>query len=360
MRLRLFVLLGAMALASPACKRTRVYAITAPDAAPASASDARLEFDVRSEIDSKPEVDARVEADARQEPDTRPLIDARPDINAEADAKLEVDSKPVITCPTTVLKPGDSTLNLTVGSATRSYVLHVPKAYDGKKPVPLIIDFHGMPSTGNDELASSTYPAVTDGEGVVMAFPNGLNGVLGAGWDFGPCCVDGADDLSFSRALVARLQEIACIDPDRVYAVGTLTGSGMVYLLACQAADIFAAVAPAAFDLIEETVRTCQPSRPITVISFRGTADTHVPYGGGESKLIPNKSVTFLGAERTFETWADINDCTGSPSPKDIHGCSRYTNCQGGVEVVLCSKKDGKEEPGDATIAWPTLKRYTR
>jgi polyhydroxybutyrate depolymerase len=35
----------------------------------------------------------------------------------------------------------------------------------------------------------------------------------------------------------------------------------MSHYLGCEAADVFAAVAPAAFDLLEEN--TCAPSRPI-------------------------------------------------------------------------------------------------
>ena len=33
--------------------------------------------------------------------------------------------------------------------------------------------------------------------------------------------------------------------------------------------------------------------------------------------------------------------------------------CAGGVEVILCTKEGGREEPGDATIAWPVLSRHT-
>ena len=107
----------------------------------------------------------------------------------------------------------------------------------------------------------------------MMAFPDGLQGPAGTGWNVGPCCVADVDDVAFARALVAQIEAIACIDPDRVYAVGVLTGGGMAHYVACRAADVFAAAAPAAFDLLAENVDDCIPPRPITVISFRGTAD---------------------------------------------------------------------------------------
>ena len=133
----------------------------------------------------------------------------------------------------------------------------------------------------------------------------------------------------------------------------------MVYYLACQAADVFAAVAPAAFDLLQETVDDCKPSRPITEISFRGTADARVAYTGGASSLVSGMPITFLGAQATFERWAQIDGCTGSPSSEDSNGCSSYSGCPGGVEVILCTKQGGREEPGDANVAWPVLKRHT-
>jgi polyhydroxybutyrate depolymerase len=246
-----------------------------------------------------------------------------------------------------------------VGADSRSYVLHVAPAYDGTRATPLIVDFHGIGSSGADERGTSPYPAVVDPEGVVMAFPDGLRGPIGTGWNVGPCCVANVDDVAFTRAMVAQIQSVACIDPARVYAVGVLTGGGMAHYVACRAADVFAAVAPAAFDLLQENVGDCNPPRPITVISFRGTADSRVPYAGGPSSLVPGMPITFLGAQGTFEAWARIDRCVGAASQPDAAGCSSYAGCQGGVEVILCTKEGGREEPGDASIAWPVLARHT-
>jgi polyhydroxybutyrate depolymerase len=277
---------------------------------------------------------------------------------ATIDGGSDDQSSQSVICPSPGRPAGDSNETLQVGTMTRTYVLHIPPAYDGRKPVPLILDFHGIGSSGASELSSSPYPTVTDPEGVIMAFPDGMKGPIGTAWNVGPCCVADVDDVGFARALVADIQETTCIDPDRVYAVGVLTGGGMANYLACQAADVFAAVAPAAFDLLQENVGDCNPSRPITVISFRGTADTRVPYAGGASSLVPGMPITFLGAQATFEQWAQIDECTGSPSQEDSHGCSTYADCQDGVEVILCTKQGGHEEPGDATIAWPVLKSH--
>jgi polyhydroxybutyrate depolymerase len=263
-----------------------------------------------------------------------------------------------VTCPSPALQPTDSSMQtVQVGGTVRSYVLHVPPSYDGSKPVPLIVDFHGLTTSGAQYRNSSTFPDVTDPEGVIMAFPSGLMGQSFTAWNVGPCCIPTADDVAFARALVTQVSMTACIDPKRIYAAGFSMGGGMANYLACRAADVFAAVAPSSFDLLEENVDDCRPVRPISVISFRGSADMLVPYDGGFSAVVPGMPVTFLGAQKTFQKWAELDGCTGSPSPPNSDGCSTYASCQGGVEVVLCTVPGGQTF-GDGTIAWPFLKRH--
>lgn len=285
--------------------------------------------------------------------DVYPITDELP---ADGSVGYE-DTKPV-TCPSPALTAADTRRTVTVDSLDRSYVLHIPRTYDGNKPVPLIVDFHMGGDSGSTELSDSPYPAETDPEGVVMAFPDGRKGPAGTGWNIGPCCVEDVNDVAFAKALVEQVRSIACIDPSRVYAVGVGTGGGMAYHVACHAADVFAAVAPAAWDLLAQNVGDCKPTRPITVISFRGTADTIVPYIGGESAVVPGMKITFLGAKATFDKWAELDRCTGSPSAEDSNGCSTYSNCQDGVEVFLCTKPEGHQDPGKASVAWPVLKRH--
>lgn len=260
-----------------------------------------------------------------------------------------------VACPSTVLSAGDTDKSI----GNRKYVLHVPSKYDGKTAVPLIIDFHGITGNGGDERRSSPYPAQTDPDGVIMAFPTGASGPMGNAWNVGPCCVANVDDVEFAKSIVADIQKVACIDPKRIYAVGFSMGGGMSHYLACHAADVFAAVAPAAFDLLKENVDGCKPARPISVISFRGTQDGIVSYGGGLSSVVQGMPITFLGAKGTFAKWAELNGCTGSASAEDSKGCSSYSSCKDGVDVMLCTKQGGGHEAGDASVAWPILKKHT-
>lgn len=262
-------------------------------------------------------------------------------------------------CARGELVPGDTSQSVMVDGMSRSFLLHVPDAYAGAMPAALIVDFHGQGSTAQEERDRSPYPARVDTEGVLMAFPVGLKGSLGLSWNVGPCCLADVDDVAFARAVVTRIEQLGCVDPKRVYAIGTLTGGGMAHYVACHAADVFAAAAPAAFDLLVENEAECTPARPISVATFRGTDDSRVPYAGGPSSLVPGMPITFLGAQGSFEKWAEIDGCSGTPSAADASGCSSYTTCAGGAEVMLCTKQGGREEPGDPGVAWPFFERHT-
>jgi polyhydroxybutyrate depolymerase len=266
-------------------------------------------------------------------------------------------------CPLPALQPGETTETIQVGSLGRSYILKVPTAYDGSKRVPLILDFHSLAVTASTQKSLSLFPAQTAPEGVVMVFPNGMSGPMGPAWNVGPCCVSpvngvAVDDVAFAKAIVSKVSSTACIDSKRVYAVGFSMGGGMAYEIACRAAEVFAAISPASFDMSIESAAACSPRRPVTVIAFRGTADTLVPYNGGPTTVVPGMPVTFMSAQADFQKWAELDGCTGSPSPPDGNGCSSYTACKEGAEVILCAKPGGGQEQGNAGIAWPVLKRH--
>lgn len=266
--------------------------------------------------------------------------------------------KTTTTCPATKLAAGDQNKTISVNGVSRNYILHVPASYTGTTATPLVVDFHPIGGSASGEEGSSPYKAKTDAEGVITAYPDGLKGPMGQAWNVQGCCST-ADDTSFARALVADVEKVACIDTKRVYAVGFSMGGGMTHFSGCHLADLFAAGAPAAFDLTKQNVDACKPSRPLTMVIFRGTGDNVVAYAGGHSALVTGMAIDFLGAKGTFAKWAELDQCTGSPSAEDANGCSTYSNCAGGVQVTLCTKQGGGHEAGNATVGWPIIKKYT-
>jgi polyhydroxybutyrate depolymerase len=272
-----------------------------------------------------------------------------------------------VTCPSTVLKAGDMNLTVQVPATTsgptpgpamsRTYILHVPSAYKGTSPVPLVVDWHPLGGSGSQEESGSPFKAQTDPEGVITAYPNGKSGPSGNAFNVVGCCVANVDDVAFARALVAQVETMACIDTKRVYAVGFSMGGGMSHFLACVANDIFAATAPQSFDLLQGNKGFCA-GRPVSVIAFRGKNDTLVNYTGGNSSVVNGMPINFLGAVGTFNFWGQFDGCTDTPAAADASGCQYYKSCKGGTQVGLCTMNSGHAY-GDGKVGWSFIKQFS-
>lgn len=309
-------------------------------------------------------LDASVPSAPASSTSTRsPDIDASPAIDAGADATAPAPKS----CPATTLAAGDSTATIDVGGVQRTYFVHVPSSYSGKSAVPLVFDYHPLSvSAGLWKLATG-WAGVADQQGFIVVWPQGV----GDSWNAGRCCGsahDGnVDDVAFFRAMVAKLESSACIDQKRIYVSGCSNGGGMAYRLACDAADVVAAAAPVDFDCItgptnSPSCASCNPSRPISVTQFRGTADSSVPYDGGPTSVVAGLS--FPGARANFADWGTRNACTGSPQPEPTHPtCDTYPSCASGTETTLCTVPNGFHCAnylpfGIANIAWESFAHH--
>jgi polyhydroxybutyrate depolymerase len=246
---------------------------------------------------------------------------------------------------------GETTRTLSFGGRDRSYVEYVPATLDATRPLPLVLVFHG--GTGNAESAIRTtgFDAVADRMGFVVAYPNGT-GPLPRDtlltWNGGACCGyaqrHDVDDVGFARAIVADVEWRLTIDPARVYATGMSNGAILAQRLGCEAADLFAAIGPVAGTL---NYSPCQPSRPVSVIEFHGTADTHIPYQGGygPDSLV---DVDFASVRSSVGFWASLDGCGSAPEAASSGGVRHetWTGCAAGTSVDLYTVVGGGH-------AWP-------
>jgi len=244
------------------------------------------------------------------------------------------------------LTPGDHRRTLVFGGQSRSYDVHIPPGYDGSTAVPLVLDFHGFPSSPTEQAGVSGWRSLADSEGFIVAYPLGLFGqsdapevdtAHGPSFNGGPLCCGWAalrriDDVGFARAIVQAVAAEANIDRARVFATGWSNGGFMSHRLACEAADVFAAIAPVAGRIGLFPPTSCQPSRPIAVIEFAGLHDPNVPYQGGTGRP---------SALESFAYWRDANGCgSGPPDDRVDFGtsyCETYRSCRAGMQVELCS-----------------------
>ncbi len=220
-------------------------------------------------------------------------------------------------------------LTLTHDGATRSYdVLRPVSSQGGLRP--LVVDLHGFTSNGDQQRSISGWDAIAAAEGILVAWPDGLD----SSWNGGTCCgtavTNDVDDVGFIRAMVAAVQAEANVDPSRIYVTGLSNGGAMTQRLACEAADLFAAAAPLAFPVpYTNFAGQCQPSEPIPILSYMGFSDVLVSYAG---------------AAPSFAGWRDKNGCDSAGPPPEINevyggsDCAIDTSCgEPGVEVGLCS-----------------------
>ncbi len=172
----------------------------------------------------------------------------------------------------------DTAGTLAFGGLDRTYQLHVPAGLD--RPAGLVVNLHGAGMTGASQAAATNYNAVADQYGFVVAYPNGIDMSWVDGRGASVPDRQGVDDVGFLVALIDRLSRDYGVPSGRVFATGMSAGAFMANRLACDRADIVAAIAPVAGTLGAGT--RCTPSRPVSVLETHGTTDPVVPYAGAE------------------------------------------------------------------------------
>jgi polyhydroxybutyrate depolymerase len=185
---------------------------------------------------------------------------------------------------------------------------------------------------------------MADKEGFVLIDPEGVN----KAWNAGSCCGGAQDDVKYFRDVVAKATAELCIDKKRVYVSGHSNGGAMTYRLACEAADIFAAVAPVCGWM---TVSTCNPSRPIPVLAIRGLNDG---------------TVKIDGADADINEWLS-NDKCAKDQVTTSGVCKTYNSCDAGAQVMDCRPRGDHNffyanNPDNYLVpdnAWPFFKQFS-
>lgn len=255
---------------------------------------------------------------------------ARPSDGGTDGAPAREDTRP---CGHSTLRTGR--FDLDFAGVHYQYLAHVPPSYDGTKRTPLVLNWHSFSASAAKEEQWTGMDAVSDEDGFILVYPDSPDGT----WNAGTCCAFQAptrDDVGFARALVAEVSRTACIDSHRIYSTGMSNGGFMSYRLACEASDVFAAIAPVAAKV---GIPDCTPARPVPVLHFHGTADSIVPYYTGSF------SGEKLSVPQTIERWVTRNGCSTTPEVTYQNGsvtCNAWSACNDGASVSLCTAEGGQ------------------
>jgi polyhydroxybutyrate depolymerase len=229
------------------------------------------------------------------------------------------------------------------GSYVRQYKVHVPPSYDPKVPTPLVFCIHGL---GQDAVmfcvTGTELNKTSDDKGFILVMPNGYQN----SWNGGTCCGGASsemlDDVALFRAMFEELKKHLNVDLRRVYATGLSNGAYMSYRLGCDAADIFAAVAPGAGAIGKNDIgggtntasdfTTCEPSRPVSVLDLHGMSDGLIPYALQAPSLMHMAAKNGCGSTTAPAV---------APTSMGDTACVSYVGCPSGVEVTGCSITGG-------------------
>lgn len=182
---------------------------------------------------------------------------------------------------------------------------------DGKQ-YPLVVVLHGYSANGFVQEAYFGMNALPDRDEALVIAPDGTVDSMGKQFwnaDAQCCDFDGKhpDDVKYIGGLIDDVSKSWPVDKNKVFIIGHSNGGFMAYRMACERADVIAAIAPLA-GLASSMPSACNPTRPVNVLHMHGTMDQTVPYG-------PLTAVGELGALGSVNQWAQKNGCGTTRTP---------------------------------------------
>jgi len=254
-------------------------------------------------------------------------------------------------------------------SCNRTFEYYIPTSYTGSEEVPLLFSFHGMGSSGVEQIDLTKFDELAEQEGFIAVFPDSTNlprdeespcypsllalesanplfeSIDLIQWNIGTnlslqYCA-GVDDVGFTADMVDWFDNNYNIDESRIYATGFSNGAQFTHYLALMLPGTFGGIAPVSSPLT--TNMGWESVTPTTVIMMMGPTDPIVPYDG-------NALASIYSTNDTVDFWLDVDGITSGPvetvwgpTSKDFTVVHRYVYSGGtdGTEVILFKIEDG-------------------
>ncbi len=223
--------------------------------------------------------------------------------------------------PTTTSScPGTASAGCTIDvkGTSREYYLNLPPGYDGKKPVPVVWQYHPWGGTGKQGM--TMYQLNSKLTNVIFVSPHGTGSPIGFP------NTNGMDE-DMTRAVNAEIEAKYCIDKSRYFATGFSYGGSMSFTAACNMSDIFRAIGAQAGSTVSgATCARKTPARMVAIWATHGDADTTLPIGNTTPMI---------------DALVKNNGCSTTTSSVTPSPCVAYQGCKEGYPVVWCVR------PGD-------------
>ncbi len=243
------------------------------------------------------------------------------------------------------LGPGTHALTLRVSGHERSYIVHVPRRYDSRAAVPLVVMLHGGGGTARGAMWETGWAEKAEREGFLAAFPDALardparpssfaaNPQL---WNDGSGRFypgqEAVDDVGFIGAMLDDLSARFAVDARRVFVTGFSNGASMSFRVGAELAHRIAAIAPVAGALWIEP-GALKP--PVSMCYLTGSADPLNLIEGGVPRLASGASDRVRAKPKppvreSVAKWVKALGCPASPaSESSANGVITRTYCAG-------------------------------
>lgn len=227
----------------------------------------------------------------------------------------------------------------TVRLGDRWYEIELPPNARG---APLILALHGGGGDPDQFAKASGFARAATRAGFAVAFPagSGRRGERLLTWNGGYCCGyasrRGVDDAGFLKLVIEDASSRFGVDGSRVYLTGMSNGSIMSETFAAKNPGMVRAVAGVSGTM--DTSRTRVRGK-IPALIIHGTADTMVPYDGGQgdTSLTRTDFASVASVVQAFLTpWGGVlAETTRAIDRRDDGTSVIVTDYQKGGKVVL-------------------------
>ena len=223
----------------------------------------------------------------------------------------------------------------------RYYLIYRP-TFIANNNVPILFALHGYGSSAAFHKSYTQYEQIADQNNFIVIYPQGykfesLLANSSSHWNVGAWTVaSDIDDVDFIDTIIDLVSSKEQINQNRIYSSGMSNGGFMSYHLACNLSSRIAAIASVTGSMSRETLASCSPNHPTSVLQIHGLEDAVVPYAGIEA----------LGMEPIDDVltfWADANNCNpvrviavvDSFSNNNSADYINYESCENDVDVKL-------------------------
>ena len=224
----------------------------------------------------------------------------------------------------------------------------------------VLFNLHGYGSNALEQMQYGDFRdlAYSKDKNFILIHPQGapLNTALASSvshWNSGAWTIGSpVDDVNFINTIIEFVSNKYNINTKRIYSTGMSNGGFMSYHLACNLSTKIAAIASVTGSMSKQTLESCNPNHPTSILQIHGTIDGSVPFDG-------NSALGMESIDDVMNYWQVYNACNSEPLIKvedyTVLGFAiehqTFQNCINDVQVELY-KVEGMWH------TWPSEERF--